>query len=114
MNPALLTALLAFAPADHRAPPNPHESFEVRCPRDVDAAFAQLDQALYELADDIDDMKGRDKRRLRDNLAQLAAAAEDAREQACRSARRPGPPVVVVPPPPPPPPPRAVVVDNAS
>lgn len=89
-----------------------HDGWEVQCPRDVDAAFAALDQALYELADDVDDLKGRDKRHMRENLAALASAAEEARERSCRSYRAPPPPPVVVLPPPPPP--RAVVLDNGA
>lgn len=135
MNPALLLALAALAPAspsahhgpgpggapvvvverdrDHHDPRGGHDGWEVQCPRDVDAAFAALDQALYELADDVDDLKGRDKRRLRENLAALADAAEEARERSCRKqwSPPPPPPVVVLPPPPPP---RAVVLDTGT
>ncbi len=140
MNAALLLALAALAPASPpphhgRGGPPPvivveqrerdrqvnswnadhdhggHDGYEVQCPRDVDAAFAALDQALYELADDVDDLKGRDKRKMRDNLAALADAAEEARDRSCRKNWRPAPPppVVVLPPPPPP---RAVLLEQ--
>ncbi|MDP2343142.1 MAG: DUF4476 domain-containing protein [Deltaproteobacteria bacterium] len=119
MNPALFAALLSFAPADHGRPERPvversgHGGYEVGCPRDVDAAFSAFDQALHELADDVDGLRGRERRRLREDLITLARAAEEARERSCRSAARP--PVVVVPaPPPPPPPPRAIVMSDAA
>ena len=112
MNPALLVALAAFTSADFRPVDRParngHEGFEVACPRDVDAAFASLDQALHAMADDVDALKGRDRRRLRDDLAELARAAEEARERSCRKAARP--PVVL----PSPPPPRAIVLDDGA
>lgn len=139
MNAALLATLLSLAPthapASHDGRPSPptpatarasagqddarhggrgsngHEGWEVTCPRDVDAAFATLDAALYALADDVDDLKGRDRRRLRDDVAALVDAAEDARTRACAAARSP---VIVVPPAPPPPPPRALVLDDVA
>jgi hypothetical protein len=84
---------------ERRGAPRVHEGVEYGCALDVDDAFADLDAALYALADEIDDGRGRDRRRLRDELAAVVAAAEVARERACRAAARRSPP----PPPPPPP-----------
>lgn len=121
-------ALAASPPAEagHRSPDGArgtrgwqppgggHDGYEEFCARDVDQSFAALDQALNELADDIDLLKsGRDKRRMREDLQKLADAAEAARDHACRR-RGGGPPVIVAPPPPPPPPPRAPMLDGST
>jgi hypothetical protein len=124
MKPALLLALVVALPAlaspppgaapghhrynrDHRAPR--HDGYQVVCPRDVDAAVADFDLALQDMADDIERLRGKDRRRLLDSLAALADAAEEVRDRACE--RRP---IVVVPPPPPPPPPRSFVISQTE
>jgi hypothetical protein len=70
-----------------------HDGVEIGCAAAVDDAFADLDAALYALADEIDDQSGRARRQLRDELAAVVAAAEAARDRACRAAAgRPPPP----------------------
>ena len=95
---ATLLAIVVNAPT--QAGPERRDRDRDRCPRDVDAAFVQLNSVLRTLGDDVDRVgNDRDRKKLREDLTAAIRAAERARNEACdASDRRPGgPPVVVVP-----------------
>ncbi len=94
---ATLLAIVVNAPAQG---PGPERRDRDRCPRDVSAAFVQLNNTLRVLGDDIDRVSNeRDRRKLRGDLTAAIRATERARNEACDSDdRHPhGPPVVIVP-----------------
>ncbi len=103
---ATLLAIAINAPAQ-----GPAHKDRDRCPRDVDAAFSQLDRSLRSMGDNIDHVgNDRDRKKLRDDLNAAIRASERARNEACDAAGNRGPdrPVIVVPAPLPPPPPRVM------
>lgn len=110
MNAAATTllALVALVPAAafaHGGPPGHghHDGRPVAtCPANVVAAFDDLDNALRHMAVDVENLRQKDRRALRDDVAAALERSQRARRVACRETRDDRPDVIVVQPTPPP------------